>query len=117
MAKFVGTDRVSVSAALSKELKRCLDTRTRTFANLTFYRYMIPYTPFVTGAMATTVNIQADGIHFEVPYAHRLYEGDDFKFSKELHPLAQARWGEVAANLHGDAISREIKFYISKTKL
>lgn len=117
MAKFTGADRISVSAALDKELKHCLDDNTRRFANQTFYRYMIPFTPFVTGAMATTVNIEADGIHFETPYAHRNYEGDNFNFSKELHPLAQAKWGEAAANIHSRAISREIKLYISKNKL
>ncbi|MBO5726957.1 MAG: hypothetical protein J6S00_07850, partial [Clostridia bacterium] len=55
-------------------------------------------------------------IHFKVPYANRQYEGAKFNFTRDIHPLAQAHWAQVAADLHGEQIINEFKQYIAKEK-
>ena len=117
MAKFSSTNKVTVSVPLQKKLAGCLDDRTKIFANNTFFRYMFPYTPYVTGTMSEDVDIDKDGIHYNSIYANRNYYGDGFNFSKEKHPLAQAKWGEIAGKLHGAAIARETENYIKTYKL
>jgi hypothetical protein len=106
---------------------------TKLFTYETWYRYMFPYIPFKTGVLASTthlkyytgemiktdidgkkpsVTVSEEGILFDVPYASRQYTGDNFNFSKEQHPLAQARWGEVAMDIHGNAIANEVKNFL-----
>ena len=63
-------------------------------------------------------NIQSNPdnvIHFRAPYASRQNEGDNFNFTKDLHPLAQAHWEQVAADLHGEQIIDEIKAFIKRS--
>ena len=90
------------------------DPQAHEFALMTWYRYMFPYIPFKTGALASTIHIEDDGIHFAMAYARRLYFGDNFNFSKEQHPLAQAHWGEVAMDIHEKAIANEVLAYIMR---
>lgn len=70
-----------------------------------FYEIMYPYIPYKSGAMSHEIWIDNNGIHFETPYANRNYHGEDFNFSKEVHPLAQANWAKVALDLHGDLLN------------
>ena len=116
MAGFNSINKVTVSASLQKKLAECLDDSTKIFANNTLFRYMYPYTPYVTGTMSEDVDIDADGIHYNSIYANRNYYGEGFKFSKEKHPLAQAKWGEIAGKIHGSAIARETENYIKTCK-
>lgn len=88
------------------------DSTVKEFSLQTWYRYMFPYIPYRTGALASTVKFESDGIHFAVPYAQRIYFGTDFNFSKEVHPLAQAHWAETAMDIHGKAIADEILAFI-----
>ena len=117
MTKFSGTNKVTVSAPLRQALKKCLDDETKIFANKVFNRYLYPYTPYVTGTMAETVEFYPDGIHYDAKYASRNYDGVGLNFSKENHPLAQAKWGEVAGKIHGSAIARKVEDYVKANKL
>lgn len=51
-------------------------------------------------------------IHFKAPYASNQYNGNNFNFTKDQHPLAQSHWAEVAADLHGEEIVKATKKYI-----
>ncbi|MCI8332848.1 MAG: hypothetical protein HFE78_08505 [Clostridiales bacterium] len=117
MSKFSSVNKVTVSAPLQKKLAGCLDNETKIFANNTFFRYLYPYTPYVTGTMSEDVDIDEEGIHYNSVYANRNYYGEGFNFSKEKHPLAQEKWGEVAGSIHGVAISREVENYVKSKKL
>ncbi len=55
-------------------------------------------------------------IHFKAPYANRQYEGADFNFTRDLHSSAQAYWAQVAADLHGDQIIKELKQFIQRSE-
>lgn len=97
---------------LSGIIDKFSSNETKVFTYETWYRYMFPYIPFKTGALASTYSIGENGITFKVPYALRQYTGDNFNFSKEQHPLAQARWGEVAMDIKGNAIANEVKNFL-----
>lgn len=131
----------SVSFYIEKELQRYITPEAKNFFLCTWYRYMFPYIPFKTGLLASLMdlpeeaeniqfsadeamllgleNIQNDPrnvIHFRVPYANRQYEGTDFNFTRDLHPLAQAHWAQVAADLHGEQMIKELKKYVERSK-
>lgn len=74
-----------------------------------WYRNMYPYIPYRTGLLADNISIESDGVHFKQIYANRQYTGDNFNFNKEIHPLACARWGEVAAAMHSERMIKEFK--------
>ena len=79
-----------------------------------WYRIMFPYIPYKTGALSQTIDIQNDGIHFDVPYSKYVYFGDGWNFNKTVHPLAQAHWGRVALDLHGKQLADDIINYALK---
>ena len=101
-------------APLTQKIKT--NPKYKMFAYQTWYRYMFDYIPYRTGALASTYHINNNGIHFTVPYAAYQYFGDGFNFSKEMHPLAQAHWGQAALDYHGAAIADEIKEFIIRSE-
>ncbi len=129
----------NVSFYLNQELQKFKTPAVKEFSLVAWYRRMYPYIPFENGILADNISIENDGLHFKNPQARYLYYGmlmvspttgsswakkDERKvltnkpltMSHEQQPLACARWGKVAADLHGDAISREIKNYILSIK-
>ena len=127
---------------MEKELQRYMTPEAKNFFLCTWYRYMFPYIPYKTGLLASLMAVSEDAeqnitispeqsmmmgleviktdpnnvIHFKAPYADKQYEGTDFNFTRDLHPLAQAHWAQVAADLHGEQIINELKQYIAKEK-
>ena len=61
-----------------------------------------PYVPYRTGALANNIDITADHVRYNQPYAARNYFKDNFQHSPEVHPLATAHWGEAMLADHGD---------------
>lgn len=131
----------TVSFYMEKELQKYMTPEAEKFVLSEWYRYMFPYIPFRTGVLASLMDlpenakdiqlspeeamltgleaIQADSrnvIHFRAPYATRQYEGEDFNFTRDLHPLAQAHWAQVAADLHGEQIVNELKKFVKRSE-
>jgi hypothetical protein len=92
----------------------CKDEKTGLFVAQTWRRYFNPYVPMDTGMLSTDVTCEPFKIIYNVPYAHRIYTGDDFDFKKEKHPLACARWDEPAKKAKGNAVAKEIQEYLRK---
>lgn len=130
-----------VSFYMEKELQRYMTPAAKNFFLCTWYRYMFPYIPFRTGLMASLINLPEDSqnirmppeqsmlmglkaikadpqnvIHFRALYSNRQYEGTDFNFTRDLHPLAQAHWAQVAADLHGEQIIKEYASYVKRSE-
>lgn len=133
----------NVSFYMNKELQRYTTPEAKNFLLCTWYRYMFPYIPFRTGLMASLMDLpegeRSDNIklspdeamligletiendprnviHFRAPYSNRQYEGTDFNFTRDLHPLAQAHWAQVAADLHGEQIIKEYAAYVKRSE-
>lgn len=128
----------NVSFYMEKQLRRYMTPEAKNFFLCTWYRYMFPYIPFKTGLLASLMDfteninispeqamtmgleaIQNDSrnvIHFRAPYAKKQYEGTDFNFTRDLHPLAQAHWAQVAADLHGEQIIKEYAAFVKRSE-
>lgn len=130
----------SVSLYMEEELKQYMTPEATEFLLSEWYRFMFQYIPFRTGMLASLAEPVIDGIspqltpeqamlmgldsisqtknyiHFRAPYASVQNGGDDFNFTKDLHPLAQAHWEQVAADLHGESIINAVKKFIAYQK-
>ena len=124
--------KVSISFYLEKNLQKFVTPEVKKAGLVSWYKRMFKFIPFETGLTASTITIEDDGIHFKAPNARFLYYGKlmvspttgsswakegetkvktniNLKYSKEQRPNACAFWAKVAAELYGDAISKEIK--------
>jgi hypothetical protein len=58
------------------------------------------YAPKDVGTLQSSAikgtDMNSKTVKWATPYAHRLYNGLDFQFSKDENPNAQAKWFEVA---------------------
>ena len=127
----------TVSFYMEQELQKYMTPEAKNFFLCSWYRYMFPYIPFDTGVLASTTAMSNEKIsidesmelglesirsnpqnviHFKAPYASTQYDGLNFNFRTDQHPLACARWAEVAANLHGEEIINELKRYVRSEK-
>ena len=130
-----------VSFYLEENLQQYMTPEAKNFLLCTWYRYMFPYIPYRTGLLAslsefvdgeddfqippdsaliagleTIQNDPRNVIHFKVPYANRQYEGANFNFTRDIHPLAQAYWGDVAMELHGEQILKELTRFLKRSE-
>ena len=131
----------SVSFYMEKELQKYMTPEAKNFLLVTWYRYMFDYIPFVTGLMASLMDITENTenihlspdealeialqiirsdpdnvIHFKAIYSSTQNKGDNFNFTRDLHPQAQAHWEQVAADLHGEQIIDELKAFIKRSE-
>ena len=80
--------------ALQAKLDALLDPVTMKQIQSAFADVIKPYTPFLTGKLLNSSRVDAEGIHYTVPYAREKYYGE--VYFKEIHPLATSHWDEVA---------------------
>jgi len=122
-----------VSFYMERALQKATSPDVKRFFLMDWYRKMFPYIPFVTGMLASTMDIEMQrtpeqsmlaglesidqNIHFKAPYASNMYYGDGFNFTKDQHPLAQARWAQVAADLHGEELVNDLREFIRRESL
>lgn len=97
-----------------KTIQRILGDGVKTYANTRLHAYCSPYVPMDTGMLDQTVDITKDYVHYKVPYAHRIYEGDGLNFSTDKHPLATAHWDKAMAVAKGQQLADDITAYIKK---
>jgi len=130
----------TVSFYMEEALQKHMTPEAKRFFLVTWYRYMFPYIPFRTGLLASLMDIPENVkdiqikpdeamlmglqdietnpdnvIRFRAPYATWQNEGDGFNFTRDLHPLAQAHWEQVAADLHGEQILNEYKAFVKRS--
>lgn len=136
------SNKKTVSFYMEKELQKYMTPPAKNFFLCTWYRYMFKYIPFVTGLMASLTdipensqnipqlspdqameiglqNIRSDPdnvIRFRAPYTPRQNNGDNFNFTRDLHPEAQAHWEQTAADLHGEQIVKEYKEFVKRSE-
>lgn len=77
-----------------------INVRTMQFAAMDWHRLYNDFVPMRTGLLAQNVSYKATDTRGEIihraPYAHYQYNGDGFNFSCNAHPMASARWDQVA---------------------
>ena len=92
--------------------KICKNDRVGLFAAQTLERYMNPYVPMDTGMLMSNTTISPFRIQYNQPYAQRCFYGIHFKFHKDMHPLATARWDIAVKTARGNQIANEVSRFI-----
>ena len=90
------------------------------FLATTWHRMYDKFVPMRTGNLAhdsVSYDVRDDEalIRHMAPYAGKMYYGDTYKFSRDKHPLASARWHEVAKSAgQADNLAREYQAYLKR---
>ena len=107
------------------KLRDLVDNDVLLFANSEAARLMDPYVPMQSSSMKNDTVIDAEGIHYQVPYAHyqwygevmagnpREYTGRDLHYTRSG---AGDHWDELMMQTKYDVLLREIKNYIKENK-
>lgn len=78
----------------------------------TLARYCDPFVPFDTGTLASdyeTFTGDNEGyVRYNQIYAHYQYNGLDFNYSVEKHPLASAQWDRAMLSVKGQQYINEV---------
>lgn len=98
----------------AKTIRRIIGDGVKVYANTRLHAYCSPYVPMDTGMLDQTVDITKDYVHYKVPYAHRVYEGDGLNFSQDKHPLATSHWDHAMKVAKGQQLANDITAYIKK---
>lgn len=93
------------------------DRRLWTFAAVEWHRLYEKYVPMRTGALAGDVLYSPGEIEHVMPYARRMYNGENFRFDKTLHPKASAKWDQAAAPTQLPKLASAIQAYIDQGRL
>lgn len=64
-------------------------------------RGMDKYVPYRTSALSKSANVSPFKVTYNTPYARKVFYGEHLRFSKDQHPLAQARWDRAYAEAFG----------------
>lgn len=84
------------------------------FTAETTAKHMDKYVPADTLTLAQTRITRPWEIEFNQPYAHRVFVGTGFNFSKDVHPHATARWDIATEKNQGRKIASEITEFIKR---
>lgn len=88
-----------------------------TFAATEWHRLYAPYVPMREGFLTNNVIIRPKEIEHAVPYARRLYNGAGFRFNRNQHPKASAKWDQAAAPTQLPKLISSMQAYIDSGRL
>lgn len=94
--------------------------KTLKFMAVTWHRLYDPWVPMDTGTLAHdaieySVESGKGVIRHKAPYAGRTYRGENMKFHKDKHPLAQAYWDEGAKQAgRAESLASETETFIKR---
>ena len=82
---------------------------------------MNPYVPMDTGTLANDsvriiANEKSAEVHYNTPYAAKMYYGDKLNFSKEKHPLASSHWDIEAMKSGREKLAAAVSEYIKRKR-
>ena len=106
------TVKIKINVDLKKAGESKLTKSVRMFAANDAFRLMSPYVPMQTGTLWQTVDISPGKVHYKMPYAERMYNGEGLNFCKEHHTLATAHWDRAMMAAKGDVLARDITRFI-----
>lgn len=108
----IGVESVEIDErALRSDIES--DRRFWQFAATQWYKMYLPYVPMREGPLSESVIIRPKEIEHTQPYAHRMYEGVNFKFREDKHPHAAARWDQKAAPTQLPKLAGTLQAYIN----
>lgn len=106
--------KVDVKIDIKGITDRVLDEKARLFLSNTAFKLMDDYVPMDTGTLAQTVEVTPEYVHYKAPYAEKVYEGVEFNFSHEKHPLATAKWYDAMMEAREKKLLQTMQNYFDK---
>lgn len=101
--------RVNMDGVPKKLRAICNDPRAGSAASIETARLMDKYVPMRTGALAGSADASTPFlVKYSMPYAKRMYYGDGFNFSKEMHPNARSHWEKGLDGSDMETLARKI---------
>lgn len=100
--------------ALKEQMENILDAKTMTEIQTLFAKTIDPWVPFLEGPLSQTLNITPEYIEYLMPYARRQYYGEEFNHTKDYHPLATAKWDQVAMQTELDSFMQQVREIITR---
>ena len=82
------------------------------YAAESWRKHIEPYVPYNTGRLCNDVTIRPYKIIYNAPYADKVYNDLRRNFRKDKHPLATARWSEVAAPAVRDYFIQDMQDFV-----
>lgn len=79
-------------------------------------RQMDPYVPYLDGPLSENYVVTTEYVEYQMPYAHRQFNGDNFDFTRDYHPLATAHWDQAMMNARKDRLTKAVEDYIKSRK-
>ena len=95
--------------AIQAKVDDLFDDITKSKIQGAFARTINPYVPYDTGRLAHDITVDAQGVHYRAPYAEKNYLDEDIKHHTDKHPLATARWDEVAMITEEANFAKEVE--------
>lgn len=97
--------------AIKYTLDALIDDTTMLAIHNTFAKMCDPYVPMLNGPLHESglAGVTAQGVEYNVPYAHYQYVGENFNHTTEFHPKATAFWDEVMMQEKGEEFSKEVE--------
>lgn len=76
-----------------------------------FAKMCNPYVPFLEGMLSQSglAHVTAEGVEYNVPYAHYQYNGTEFNHTLDYHPLASAEWDKAMLQDHKKEFEEQVK--------
>lgn len=101
--------KINIPEIADKLDKLLVDDTTMLEVHQEFAKTIDPWVPYLNNPLSTTLDITPECVNYIVPYARRQYFGVDFHHTTENHPLASAKWDEVAMQTQLDSFTEEVK--------
>ena len=76
-----------------------------------------PYVPYNTGRLCHDVTVKPFSFEYNAPYSGTVYNDMYRNFRKDKHPLATAKWVEVAMPAVQDYFVQDLQGYIDRKKV
>ena len=97
---------INANAIVSK-VNALLDDATLTQMQEAFAEVIDPWTPFRSGKLHSTLDIDSSGVLYDVPYSREKYYGE--VYTKTVHPLATSHWDKVALQTEMETLENRVK--------
>ena len=91
-----------------------LDDEFGQYAAESWRKLIEPYVPYRTGRLCNDVTVKPFKIEYNAPYSGDVYNNVNMNFNKEKHPLATAKWDEVAAPAVKDWFVQDLQSFIDR---
>ena len=83
-----------------------------------FIKIVDPFVPYDTGVLSEDVDyvhtMDGSAVVYTAPYARKQYYGEHFNHNTEHHPLATAKWDQVAMQTERDRFVKDVETIVKE---